>query len=66
MSKAGWTIDTASDSNLFTADASHLCKKKTLPQQISRLGPPVVPFYPFWGEGSPTQIDYRKQRITLF
>ena len=22
------------------------------------LGPPVVPFYPFLGEGSPTQIDY--------
>ena len=25
------------------------------------LGPPVVPFYPFWGEGSPTKIDYRKK-----
>ena len=24
------------------------------------LGPPVVPFYPFLGEGSPTKIDYRK------
>ena len=22
-------------------------------------GPPVVPFYPFLGEGSPTKIDYR-------
>ena len=25
-----------------------------------RLGPPVVPFYPFFGEGSPSKIDYRK------
>ena len=24
------------------------------------LGPPVVPFYPFLREGSPTKIDYRK------
>ena len=24
------------------------------------LGPPVVPFHPFLGEGSPTKIDYRK------
>ena len=24
------------------------------------LGPAVVPFYPFLGEGSPTEIDYRK------
>ena len=27
------------------------------------LGPPVVPFYPFLGEGSPTKIDYRKKRV---
>ena len=26
-----------------------------------RLGPPVVPFYPFWGECSPTKVDYRKK-----
>ena len=25
------------------------------------LGPPVVPFYPFLGEGSPAKIDYRKK-----
>ena len=25
------------------------------------LGPPVVPFCPFWGEGSPTKIDCRKK-----
>ena len=25
------------------------------------LGPPVVPFYPFLVEGSPTKIDYRQQ-----
>ena len=24
-------------------------------------GPPVVPFYPFLAEGSPTKIDYRKK-----
>ena len=22
-----------------------------------------MPFYPFWGEGSPTKIDYRKKRV---
>ena len=26
-----------------------------------RLGAPVVPVYPFVGEGSPTKIDYRKK-----
>ena len=25
------------------------------------LRSPVVPFYPFWGEGSPTKIDHRKK-----
>ena len=25
------------------------------------LGPPVVPFYPFFGEGVSTKIDYRKK-----
>ena len=25
------------------------------------LGPPVVPFYPCLGEGSPTKIDYGKK-----
>ena len=29
------------------------------------LGPPVVPCYPFLGEGSPTKIDYRKKVGTL-
>ena len=29
------------------------------------LGFPVVPFYPFLGEGSPTKIDYRKKSGTL-
>ena len=28
---------------------------------IGKLGPPVVPFYPFFGEGSPTKIDHRKR-----
>ena len=29
------------------------------------LGPPVVPFCPFLGEGSPTKIDYRNKSGTL-
>ena len=29
-------------------------------QHGTLLGPPVVPFYPFFGEGSPTTIVYRK------
>ena len=28
---------------------------------LAMLGPPVVLFYPFWGEGSPTKTDYRKK-----
>ena len=28
----------------------------------SWLGPPVVPFYPFFGAGSPAKIDYRKKK----
>ena len=34
-----------------------LCSKLGLPD----LGPPVVPFYPSLGEGSPTKIDYREK-----
>ena len=30
-------------------------------RSVRLLGPPVVPFYPFLGEGSPTKIDYRKK-----
>ena len=30
------------------------------PLCLSTLDPPVVPFYPFCGEGSPTKIDDRK------
>ena len=30
-----------------------------------KLGPPVVPFYPFVGEGPPTKIEYRKEKCTL-
>ena len=29
--------------------------------ECCQLGPPVVPFYPSFGEGSPTNIDYRKK-----
>ena len=28
--------------------------------QVLQLGPPVLPFYPLLGDGSPTKIDYRK------
>ena len=28
---------------------------------ILYLGPPVVPFYTFSGQGSPTNIDYRRK-----
>ena len=31
------------------------------PSPGSWLGPPVVPFYPFWGEGSPIKVDYRQK-----
>ena len=33
--------------------------------QGRRLGPPVVPFYPFLGEGSPTKLDYRRKKKTV-
>ena len=33
---------------------------KQLARSRLHLGPPVVPFYSFFGEGSPTKIDYRK------
>ena len=32
---------------------------------VRKLGPPVMPFYPVVGEGSPTTIDYRKKSGTL-
>ena len=32
---------------------------------IGQLGPPVVPFYPFFGESSPAKIDYRKKLAPL-
>ena len=34
--------------------------------RAKKLGSPVVPFYPFLGEGSPTEIDYRKKLVPLF
>ena len=30
------------------------------------LARPVVPFYPFLGEGSPSRKDYRKKLVPLF
>ena len=38
----------------------HFCLQEKL-----KLGPPVVPFYPFLGEGSPTKLDYRTKVGTL-
>ena len=32
----------------------------------SLLGPPVVPFYPFLGQGPPTKIDDRKNRVPTY
>ena len=29
--------------------------------EVGKLGPPLVPFYPFLEEGSPTKIDYRNK-----
>ena len=37
-------------------------KKKTSPHC---LGPPVVPFYPFFGEGSPTKIEKQTQATLI-
>ena len=34
--------------------------KPNLKKKLCFLGPPAVPFYSFFGEGSPTEIDYRK------
>ena len=30
-------------------------------RSITQLSPPVLPFSPLFGEGSPTKIDYRKK-----
>ena len=35
--------------------------RRTETDATMKLGPPVVPFYPFLGEGSSTQIDYRQK-----
>ena len=41
---------------LFLLRAGSLLETKKQP-----LGPPAVPFHPFSGEGSPTQIDYTEK-----
>ena len=33
---------------------------------MNRLGPPVVPFLPFFGGGSPTKIDYSKKLVPTY
>ena len=35
-------------------------------QDLLSLSSPVVPCYPFLGEGSPTEMDYRKKLVPLF
>ena len=53
--------------DLFVAQS---CAKPVHPKRVpqkpqtpttTQLGPPVVPFHPFFGEGYPTKIDYRKK-----
>ena len=34
----------------------------SLNYKVCQLGPPVVPFYPFFGEGSPTEIDKKRTK----
>ena len=63
----GWFIGLIPDSSLGTLSVStkqDCVNKVVFPTSaipanlpIKCLGPPVVPFYPFWGEGSPTKID---------
>ena len=45
----------------WTRDSAAACKgpKRELQLNFAYLGP--VPFYPFFGEGSPSKIDYRKE-----
>ena len=47
---------------------SHFSCRCTLQTKTTglSLGPPVVPFYPFLGEGSTTKTDYRKKLEPLF
>ena len=35
--------------------------REVVQQWCNLLGPPVVPFYTFLGEGSPTKVDYRQK-----
>ena len=34
--------------------------------RVPFLGLPVLPFYPFWGQGSPTKIDYGKKLVPTY
>ena len=43
-----------------SAIQAHQCLKLPPKKEQQKLGPPVVPFYPCLGEGSPANIDYRK------
>ena len=41
------------------------CRRRKVGTAVSPLGPPVVPFYPCLGEGSPTKISFRKGTLIL-
>ena len=58
----GWT----SKSTLGLLGLPKAWPPKTRCFVFSRLGPQVVPLYPFWGEGSPTNTDCRKKKVPLF
>ena len=64
-----WSLQGFADTHCLKTlevEALDLCWANTLCGRVKkRLGPPVVPFYPFLGEGSPTKLDYRKKVGTL-
>ena len=50
-----------STSGLISFKNKHkTCRFVSQTSMAPKLGPPVVPFYPFLGEGSRAKVDYRK------
>ena len=62
-----WGYTAVSDHSAYTMGGSGVPLLFDTPHTVlitpTKLGPPVVPFYPFLGEGSPTKIDYRRKGI---
>ena len=54
------SLPEAGDGAYATAPSA-AARKEELGRVDDQLGPPVVPFYPVFGEGSPTKRDYRKK-----